>query len=129
MNYNISAYGVYLLLTVYVIVIVGNVLHNNGRPFLLTVFHGKISLADSVNSLLITGYYLLNIGYCVTTLKIWKEITTLQEFVEAVSSKTGKILLLLGLIHLFNVFVLLIMEKKYRNKKSDIINNLKHQSL
>jgi len=118
MNYNVLAYVFYLLVTVYVIVIVGNVLHKNGRTFVINVFHGNISLADSINNLLLTGYYLLNIGYCIITLRIWTRIETFQQLTEIVSFKIGVIVFLLGLIHLFNISALLIAEKKYRNKKS-----------
>lgn len=127
MSYNIMAYMFYLLVTIYVVVIVGNVLHKNGRPFLIAVFHRNISLADSINNLLLTGYYLLNIGYCIIALKIWIKIENFQQLTEILSFKIGAIVFLLGIMHLFNIGVLLIARKKYRNKKINIlINNQNH---
>jgi len=123
MSYNVMAYLFYLLITVYVIVIVGNILYKNGRPFLINVFHQNISLADSINSLLLTGYYLLNIGYSIIALRIWTEIATFQQLTEIVSFKIGTILFLLGTTHLFNIWVLMIAQKKYRNKEIDISIN------
>jgi hypothetical protein len=127
MSYNVMAYLFYLLVTVYVIVVVGNALHKNGRPFLLNVFHQNISLADSVNNLLLTGYYLLNIGYCIIALRIWTEIGTFQQLTEILSFKIGTIVFLLGVMHLFNIGALIIAQKKYRNKKINIIINNQNQ--
>jgi hypothetical protein len=127
MNYNIISYGIYLLITIYVVVVVGGLIHKNGRPFLINVFHQNISLADSVNNLLLIGYYLFNIGYCIISLKIWKEIGSLQEVTETLSYKIGMIVFILGLMHLFNVLMLLITEKKYRKKDIQLINNNKNQ--
>lgn len=123
MSYNVTAYIFYLLITVYVIVIIGNILYKNGRPFLINVFHQNVSMADAINGLLLTGYYLLNIGYSIITLRIWTEITTLQRLTEIVSIKTGTIIFLLGVMHLFNIWVLLIAEKKYKNKNIHLSNN------
>jgi len=121
MNYNIIAYGIYLIVIIYVVVIVGGILHKNGRPFLLNVFHGNASLADSVNNLLLAGYYLVNIGYSIVALKIWEKITLVRELVEILSVKIGMIVLILGLLHLFNISVLLITERKYR--KTNRVNH------
>jgi len=114
MSYNILAYACYLLITIYVVVVVGNILHKNGRPFILSVFHGNQHLADSINNMLLVGYYLLNIGYCIITLRIWEKIGLIRELIEIVSEKVGIIVLLLGIMHLFNIIVLLITEKKHR---------------
>lgn len=119
MTYNVLAYGIYLVVTTYVIVVVGNILHKKGRPFVLSVFHNNASLADSVNNILLTGYYLVNIGYCIVTLRIWEKIDLVSELIEIVSFKIGTIVFVLGIMHLFNITVLLIAEKKHRK----IINN------
>lgn len=119
MNYNVTTYGLYLIITVYVIVVVGNILYKNGRPFLINVFHGNVSLADSINNILITGYYLVNIGYCIIALKVWKQIDSLQELLEIEGSKIGGIVLMLGLMHLINITILFFTEKKYRKANND----------
>lgn len=114
MSYNVLAYGIYLLVTTYVVVIVGNILHKNGRPFLLSVFHDDASLADSVNNILLSGYYLINIGYSIVTLRIWEKIGLTTELIEILSFKIGAIILALGIMHLFNITVLLIAEKTHK---------------
>ena len=121
MNYNVLSYCIYLLITIYVIVVVGNVLYENGKPFLLNVFHGNYSIAHSANNILLAGYYLVNIGYCIMTLKIWQEINSINKLIEILSMKVGMIIFLLGIMHLFNITILLITEKKYQNKLNNNI--------
>ena len=45
----LSAYLVYLLVSIAVTVWVARTLHQNGRTFLVDAFHGQEGLADSVN--------------------------------------------------------------------------------
>ena len=55
----------YLTLSIAVTVWVARTLHRNGRAFLVDAFHGQESLADSVNHLLVVGFYLINLGWIV----------------------------------------------------------------
>ncbi len=119
MNYTVTAYVLYLLITTYVVVVVGHLLHKNGRPFLINVFHGNISLAESVNNILLAGYYLVNIGYCVAALRIWAKIDLVRVLIEVLSVKIGTIVLVLGIMHLFNILTLLVAERKYRNTNTN----------
>ena len=62
----------YLAISVALTVWVARTLHRNGRVFLVDCFHGNTELADSVNHLLIVGFYLINVGFVslALTLKI-----------------------------------------------------------
>jgi len=112
MNYNVLAYCLYLLITLFVIVYVGNMLFRNGCPFLLNTFGGNVQLADAINRILLAGYYLINIGYAVIVLKVWKQVVSLQEMLDVLGSKAGAIILGLGIIHMFNVAVLAAIGRK-----------------
>tara|TARA_B100001245_G_scaffold156405_1_gene117410 strand:- start:34 stop:399 length:366 start_codon:yes stop_codon:yes gene_type:complete len=105
MNYSILTYGVYLPITVILTVWVAKTLFNNGRIFLVDIFHGNEELADSVNKLLIVGFYLINVGYAVFTLQIIGDIDSVQAVIEKLSLKVGAIILILGAMHFFNLFV------------------------
>ena len=105
MNYSILTYGVYLPITVILTVWVAITLFNNGRIFLVDIFHGNEELADSVNKLLIVGFYLINVGYAVFTLQIIGDIDSVQAVIEKLSLKVGAIILILGAMHFFNLFV------------------------
>ena len=69
MNPVIWTYGFYLTASVLLTIWVAKTLHKNGRVFLVEAFHGKEQLADSVNHLLVVGFYLINIGYVSLALK------------------------------------------------------------
>src|SRR5213082_3101878 len=56
-------YFTYLLISVSLTVWVAKTLHKNGRIFLVDAFRGNEPLADSINHLLVVGFYLINIGY------------------------------------------------------------------
>ena len=47
--------------------------------FLVDVFHGNESLADSVNHLLVVGFYLINFGYVSLALKLGYDIATARK--------------------------------------------------
>jgi hypothetical protein len=91
---------------------VARTLFKNGRVFLVEIFHQDNTLADSVNKLLLVGFYLVNIGYAVYTLKIWNSIDNVQAMIEVLSEKIGWIILILGGMHFFNLFILFSLRRK-----------------
>ena len=105
MNTIVVTYLSYVCLSVMLTVWVAQTLHKNGRIFLVDVFHGNEALADSVNHLLVVGFYLINFGYVTLALKIGYDVQTAQEGIEALSWKVGLVLLVLGTMHFFNLFV------------------------
>ena len=59
----------YLAASVTVALWVGWTLHRNGRVFLVEVFQGKEDLADSINHLILVGFYLVSIGFVAVAIK------------------------------------------------------------
>lgn len=112
MNYILLTYALYLPITIALTIYVARTLFQNGRVFLVDIFHRNEILADSVNRLLLVGFYLINIGYAVYTLKIFTEINSVQVVVEALSLKLGAIILILGCMHFFNLFVFFKLRKR-----------------
>lgn len=104
-EYVLVSYGVYLVLSIAVTIWVARTLHKNGRAFLVDAFHGQDTLADSVNHLLLVGFYLINLGWIVMTLRTSHEIWNTRGAVELLSDKVGTVLFVLGLMHFFNVFL------------------------
>src|SRR6188474_1220780 len=96
----VTTYLVYLAISIALTVWVAHTLHKNGRIFLVDVFHGNDALADSVNHLLVVGFYLINLGYVSLALKLGYTIETAEQSVEALSVKIGMVLLVLGGMHL-----------------------------
>jgi hypothetical protein len=112
MNWIITAYLAYLAISIALTVWVARTLHQNGRIFLVDSFLGNEKLADSVNHLLVVGFYLINVGYVTLALKYGVAATTAQEFLEVLSTKIGTVLLVLGGMHFFNLYVFTRMRKR-----------------
>jgi hypothetical protein len=101
----VITYIVYLLISVTLTIWVARTLHKRGAIFLLDAFHGNQELAASVNHLLVVGFYLINIGFVALALKSDAQVTTSRAAMEMLSDKLGHILLILGGMHFFNLFV------------------------
>ena len=98
-------YLAYLGISVALTVWVARTLHKNGRIFLVDSFLGNEPLADSVNHLLVVGFYLINIGFVTLALKYGDKATDAQTALEILSSKVGLVLVVLGIMHFFNLYV------------------------
>src|SRR5438477_4769365 len=101
----IWTYFAYLTISVLLTVWVAHTLHKNGRIFLIDAFRGREALADSVNHLLVVGFYLINFGYVSLALKLSAEVLSMRESIEALSWKVGLVLVVLGGMHFFNLYV------------------------
>jgi hypothetical protein len=112
--YIVGCYVSYLLISLAVTIWVARTLHKNGRVFLVDAFHGNAELADSVNHLLVVGFYLINIGYVTLALRTSGNLDTLRAAIELVSDKIGLVLLVLGGMHFFNLFVFSRLRKRSR---------------
>jgi hypothetical protein len=84
---------------------VGTTLFRNGRLFLVDVFNGNERLAEAVNRLLIVGFYLLNLGFVTLFLRVRESVVGVRGSFDTLSVKVGTVLLVLGAIHLSNVYV------------------------
>ena len=112
MNYIVCTYALYLAISIALTVWVARTLHKNGRLFLVEAFHGNEPLADSINHLLLVGFYLINAGYVTLALKYGDKAANLQELLEVLSTKIGAVLLILGAMHFFNLYVFSKMRKR-----------------
>jgi hypothetical protein len=104
-NYPVWSYLAYLALSVGLTIWVARTLHRNGRIFLVRAFHGDEKMADSVNHLLVVGFYLVNIGYVTLALRYGARPVDLQTAIELLSTKIGLVLLVLGGMHFTNLLV------------------------
>jgi hypothetical protein len=112
MNWIVTTYLAYLAISVALTVWVARTLHKNGRIFLVDSFLGNEHLADSVNHLLVVGFYLINIGYVTLALKYGVAAANAQESLETLSTKVGLVLLVLGGMHFFNLYVFARMRRR-----------------
>lgn len=126
MNYIIITYSFYLVITIALTIWVARTLFKNGKVFLIDIFHGNREFADSVNNLLLVGFYLINIGYAVYTLQVTGSVVNIQEVIEKLSLKIGLIILILGAMHFFNLYIFFTLRKKATQEakyKAPIVSN------
>ena len=102
----------YLAISIALTVWVARTLHRNGRVFLVDCFHGNTALADSVNHLLVVGFYLINVGFVALALRVGVTAGTTQQALETLSTKVGCVLLVLGAMHFFNLGVFTLCRKR-----------------
>jgi hypothetical protein len=105
-------YAVYLVLSLGLTIFVAHTLHRNGKVFLVESFRGNEKLADSVNHLLVVGFYLINFGFVSLALKYGTPAHTVQEAIEYLSWKVGIVSLVLGGMHFFNLLVFSKLRKR-----------------
>lgn len=110
--YIAGCYFSYLAISIVVTIWVARTLHASGRIFLVDAFHGNAELADSVNRLLVVGFYLINVGYIALALKTTEPLADFRQVIELESKKLGVVLLILGGMHFFNMFVLARMRRR-----------------
>lgn len=106
MNYPLVATLAYLTAAIGMTLYVGRTLRIHGKPFLDEAFREKPQLADAINVLLNTGFYLLNFGIVGATLKFPLEPDTLVETVRIAGYRLGLQVLTLGVIHFFNMHMI-----------------------
>ena len=105
-------YIVYTVLSIMMTAWVAQTLYKNGRVFLLEAFKGKEEMADSVNHLLVVGFYLVNLGFILLYLRHGTKPTDIENGVEYAATKLGVVLLVLGAMHFFNMYNFDRMRKK-----------------
>jgi hypothetical protein len=111
----VVTYMIYLLISVNLTIWVARTLHKRGAIFLVDAFHGNQVLAASVNHLLVVGFYLINIGFVSLALKTDAHIATSRAAIEMLSDKLGWVLLTLGGMHFFNLFVFSRIRSRAQN--------------
>jgi hypothetical protein len=123
MNQVIITYALYLVITIALTIWVAKTLFKNGKLFLIDIFHGNKELADSVNNLLLVGFYLVNLGYAIYTLQITYPIVNAQEILESLSLKVGFIILVLGFMHFMNLYIFFTLRKRavLESKKKETV--------
>ncbi len=112
MHHIILTYSLYLIISVALTIWVAHTLSKNGRVFLVDCFHQNVALADSVNHLLVVGFYLINLGFIALHLKLGIQIQEARGVFEALSGKLGTVLLALGAMHFFNLLVFMKVRRR-----------------
>jgi hypothetical protein len=109
---NTLAYIIYLVITYFITVKVGLAFYRNGAIYILNLLPENGKLAHAINKMLLTGYYLLNLGYAAMMIKTWEKINNWTELISSIGLMTGKIMLTLALIHFMNMAIILLISQR-----------------
>ncbi|MES2571211.1 MAG: hypothetical protein V4710_14295 [Verrucomicrobiota bacterium] len=112
MNTVVCTYLAYLAIGIAMTAWVGRTLHKNGRIFLVDSFQANEPLADSINHLLLAGFYLINVGFVTLAMKSGEKPQDFQSLLEVLSGKVGMVLLVLGVMHFLNLYIFNKMRKR-----------------
>lgn len=106
MNLNIIGYFIYLCITIFIILKVGNICYRNGNIYVAELIPEYIEICQKINQVLLLAYYLLNIGYCAMTLISWEKIMTLNQLIVTIGTKTAIIIFIISFLHYMNIIIL-----------------------
>jgi len=115
MDLQLIDYFIYIAASVLLTIWVGRTLYRNGRPFLVSVFK-EDGLADSVNRLLVIGFYLVNFGAAAILINTGGVPGGIAEMLKQTVTRIGVVLLVLGYMHFNNLLVLHIIRRPLRQK-------------
>jgi len=110
-TYVLATYILYLLVVVVVIGWAGWALHGAGRPFIQIMFSNDKPKAELTNDLLLTGYYLVNIGYSFVALRGLPPVKDWASVMAVLGRQTGQLMLLLAILHYSNLLVFYLWKK------------------
>jgi hypothetical protein len=115
MNLRLIDYLIYLVASVVLTVWVARTLFRNGRPFLVSVFK-EPGLADSVNTLLVVGFYLMNLGAVALLINAGGAPGSFADMIQETVTRLGVVLLVLGTMHFGNLFVFHLIRRPLRRQ-------------
>ena len=101
----VAVYLAYAATSVALTIWLARTLAKSGEVFLDDVFVDHPRMAAAVNRLLVVGFYLVNLGYALITLKAGTPSVTEIEAIETLAAKLGALLLALGAMHFTNMYV------------------------
>ncbi len=84
----VITYVVYLAISVGLTVWVARTLSRHGPVFLVDVFGGDGKIAEAVNSLLVVGFYLVNLGYVTLASRVDDHVAGPADAVELCRSRS-----------------------------------------
>lgn len=115
-GYLVGIYVLYGMASVGLTVWLARTLFRNGGVFLEDVFEDRPHLAEAVNRLLVTGFYMGNLGYAFLLLQanVAPDAVTA---VEVLIHKLGILLVSLALIHFFNLYLFYRIRRRAQEAK------------
>ena len=102
----VTSFTIYIGLTIAMTIWVARTLSTNGFVFLVEAFDARADLAQSINHMLVVGFYLINIGFVLVALRYGARPFDAPSAMEYVSTKVGFAMLVLGAMHFSLMYVI-----------------------
>jgi hypothetical protein len=102
----VTVYVLYLLISVVLTIVTATILARSGRIFLTRMLGGDEALGQAISRLLAVGFYLLNLGFVILAMRDTGSVHSTQQAIQVLSTKLGEAVLVIGVLHLVNVFAL-----------------------
>lgn len=109
-----ATYILYLVFSVIVVLYVGNFCFQNGKVYIRNYFPNDLSIGNALNNSLLVAYYCLNIGLAIWSLHSIKRIHSLPEVLVELCSKFSAILLIIGILHFSNIYIVHLIHKHFK---------------
>ncbi|MDF2455041.1 MAG: rane protein [Cytophagaceae bacterium] len=112
MNPTVLTFVLYLLVAGNTTYFLGRSLYTNGEHFLASIFIQRPEIVQPLNTILLIGFYLINLGFVLLFFTQQKDLHNSISIAEFLAEKIGVVYLVLGSMHLFNIFVFITIEKR-----------------
>jgi hypothetical protein len=110
----VVTYLAYLLISVGLTFLVGQVLSRSGRLFLLDALDGSEGAASGISRLNVVTFYLISLGFVALTMRTSGGSVTARQAIELLATKIGEVLLMLGALYLASIAVLTRLRRRLR---------------
>lgn len=112
----VVTYLAYLLISVGLTVVVGQVLRRSGRLFLLDALGGSDRAAAGLSSLIVVTFYLVSLGFVALTMRTSGDSVTARQAIQLLATKIGEVLLVLGALYLAGIVTLTRLRRKLKGQ-------------
>lgn len=129
MKTTLAYHLLYLVISFMFTIWVARTLFKNGRIFLVDTFRGNEPLADSTNQLLVVGFYLVNFGFVAIAIRSGATPSDAADLVAALGEKVGRVLLILGGMHFFNLLVFSKLRRRAQEAEADVSPAMAYRSM
>jgi hypothetical protein len=110
----VVTYLVYLLVSVGLTVVVGQVLSRSGRLFLVDALGGSDSAARGISNLIVVCFYLISLGFVALTMRTSGDSVTARQAIQLLATKIGEVLLLLAVLYVAGIVSLTRLRRRLR---------------
>jgi hypothetical protein len=108
----VVTYLAYLLISVGLTFLVGQVLWRSGRLFLLDALDGSDGAASGISRLNVVTFYLISLGFVALTMRTSGGSITARQAIELLVTKIGEVLLVLAALYLASIVVLTRLRRR-----------------